>query len=152
MNRFSRDTNNMDDSLTTHMYEFLQMLMIILGVLILPIVVKNWMVFPLIPLLLLFLIIQSYFISSARELKHLDNIARTPIYVHTTNTIDGIRTIRSSCNKEIVLRKEFATKSDEHSKAFFGFIVVHRWFGLRLDLLCTFYAILTLFSFIFYRG
>jgi len=76
MNRFSRDTNNRDDSLSTHMYEFLQTLMLIIGILALPVVIKHWMIFPLIPFIGLFLIIQGYFVASARELKRLDNTGK----------------------------------------------------------------------------
>jgi len=172
MNRFSRDTNNMDDSLSTHLYEFLQTSMLIIGILILPVVIKHWMIFPLIPFIGLFLIIQGYFVASARELKRLDNtgkilfssfffaififefnlnLERTPIYVHTTNSIEGIRTIRASC-KENILCREFESLNDNHSRAFFGFLVTHRWFGFRLDLLCSLYAICTLFGFIHFKG
>ena len=76
MNRFSRDTNNMDDSLSTHFYEFLQTSMLIVGILILPVVIKHWMIFPLIPFIGIFLIIQGYFVASARELKRLDNTGK----------------------------------------------------------------------------
>ena len=90
INRFSRDTNNMDDLLTSHLYEFGQVLMIILGALAVPIVVKWQMAFPLVPLLIIFYMIKEYFVPSARELKRLDNIARSPVFVHTNNTIEGM--------------------------------------------------------------
>jgi ABC-type multidrug transport system fused ATPase/permease subunit len=58
LNRFSRDTNNMDDLLTSHLYEFLQVLMVILGALAVPVIVKWQMAFPLLPLSVLFILIK----------------------------------------------------------------------------------------------
>ena len=73
----------MDDLLTSHLYEFLQVLMIIIGALAVPIIVKYWMAFPLIPLGVLFYMIKEYFVPSARELKRLDNIGEN--LCHLTN-------------------------------------------------------------------
>ena len=150
VNRFSRDTNNMDDLLTSHLYEFLQVMMIILGALAVPVIVKWQMAFPLIPLGVVFYLVKEYFVPSARELKRLDNIARSPVFVHTNNTIQGIAIIRAS-GQENILCREFETHNDNHSRAFFGFLGAHRWFGMRLDFLCSVYAITTLFCYIFFK-
>nr|QNH67884.1 ATP-binding cassette transporter subfamily C member 4 X1 [Brachionus rotundiformis] len=96
LNRFSKDTNNMDEMLTLYLYEFCQISMVIVGALVVPISVNPWMLLPLIPLGLAFYIIQNYFVSTARELKRLDNIGRSPIFVHTNTSIEGITTIRAA--------------------------------------------------------
>ncbi|CAF0837577.1 unnamed protein product [Brachionus calyciflorus] len=150
LNRFSKDTNNMDEMLTLYLYEFCQVAMVILGALIVPISVNPWMVIPLIPLGIVFYLIQKYFVSTARELKRLDNIGRSPIFVHTNTTIEGISTIRAA-DKSQILANEFNAHYDYHTRAYFGFFVVHRWFGLRLDLLCSVYTVITLFACIFLK-
>lgn len=124
--------------------------MVILGALAVPVVVKWQMAFPLLPLGVIFFLIKEYFVPSARELKRLDNIARSPVFVHTNNTIEGIAIIRASGTEQILCR-EFETHNDNHSRAFFGFLGAHRWFGLRLDFLCSVYAITTLFGYIFFK-
>ena len=63
----------------------------------------------------------------------------------------GIRTIKSS-GKEKLLCREFESHADNHTKAFFGYLVTHRWFSLRLDLLCCLHAISVLFIFIFFKS
>lgn len=151
LNRFSKDTNNMDEMLTLFLYEFMQISMVILGALVVPISVNPWMVLPLIPLGILFYVIQNYFVTTGRELKRLDNIGRSPIFVHTNSTIEGISTIRSGRKGEL-LTSEFDSHNDYHTRAYFGFFAVHRWFGLRLDFLCSVYTILTLFACIFLKG
>lgn len=124
--------------------------MVILGALVVPVSVNPWMILPLIPLGVVFYFIQNYFVSTARELKRLDNIGRSPIFVHTNTTIEGISTIRAA-NKTQILTNEFNAHYDYHTRAYFGFFVVHRWFGLRLDFLCSFYTIVTLFACIFLK-
>ncbi len=73
MNRFSNDTKNMDDSVSKHIYELLNISCIIISTLVLSILIKYWLVINLIPFCLLFFLLQSYFVSSARELRRLDS-------------------------------------------------------------------------------
>ena len=50
--------------------------MIILGALIVPISVNPWIILSLLPLGALFYLILKYFITTARELKRLDNVCK----------------------------------------------------------------------------
>ena len=125
--------------------------MVILGALVVPISINPWMIIPLALLGIVFYFVQNYFISTGRELKRLDNIGRSPIFVHTNSTLEGISTVRSS-RKLQVLTKEFDEHCDLHTRAYFGFFVAHRWFGLRLDFLCSVYTVLTLFACIFLKS
>jgi ATP-binding cassette subfamily C (CFTR/MRP) protein 4 len=77
--------------------------------------------------------------------------ARSPLLVHVNNTIEGIHTIRASRNNEILIR-EFNELNDDHTRAFFGYIVLSRWFGLRIDFLTMLFTIATLFSAILLKG
>jgi ATP-binding cassette subfamily C (CFTR/MRP) protein 4 len=70
--------------------------------------------------------------------------------VHTNSTLEGLSTVRSS-EMQNVLVNEFDSHADYHTRAYFGFIVVHRWFGLRLDMLCTLYTVIIMFGCIFLR-
>lgn len=60
-------------------------------------------------------------------------------------------TVRSAAQEELLTR-EFELHSDRHTRAAYGFLIAHRWFGLRLDLLCAVYTIITLFACIALRG
>ena len=37
---------------------------------------------------------QKYFVIASRELKRLDNVTKSPIYAHFSETLNGITTIR----------------------------------------------------------
>ena len=125
--------------------------MTVLGALVVPSIVNPYVLIPLVPLGIVFYFIQRYFVRTARQLKRLDNSARSPIFIHANNTIEGLSTIRvSKCAS--LLTQEFHEHCDNHSRAFFAFHCCHRWFGFRLDLLCSVYTFITLFASIFLRG
>ena len=55
--------------------------MIILGALIGPIIINPWIIVPLIPLAIVFYFLQNYFISTARDIKRLENIGNYKIKI-----------------------------------------------------------------------
>lgn len=81
----------------------------------------------------------------------MDYQGRSPIFVHTNSSIEGIVTIRAD-HKEEILKKEFEMLYNNHTRAYFGFLTAHRWFGMRLDFMCALYTIFTLFGCIFLKG
>ena len=89
LNRFTKDTNNMDDMISIFIFEFLHLVMIVSGALIVPFIINYLIVIPFIPVTLVFIYIRNYFIKSGRELKRLENIARSPILIHANSTIEG---------------------------------------------------------------
>ncbi len=124
--------------------------MIVGGALIVPIIINYYILIPLVPIVGLFMYIRSYFIVSGRELKRLENIARSPILVHANSTVEGIATIRCSSKEEILCR-EFEKHNDDHTRAYHAFYISQRWFGLRLDFLCSLFTIFVLFYCIYMK-
>lgn len=133
------------------LYYIIKIGMTILGALVVPSIVNPYVLIPLVPLGIGFYFLQSYFVRTGRQLKRLDNTGRSPIFIHTNSTIDGLSILRASQNNQI-LTTEFHAHCDNHTRAYYGFSVAHRWFGMRLDLMCSIYTIVTLFSCIFLRG
>lgn len=76
---------------------------------------------------------------------------RSPIYIHTTNSLMGLTTIRACKNQEI-LTNEFYVHCDYHTQAYFAFISLSRWFAIRLDLIAVLYSICIVFSSILLKG
>lgn len=130
---------------------FYKVSMTVLGALVVPSIVNPFVLIPLIPLGIGFFFLQRYFVRTGRQLKRLDNTGRSPIFIHTNSTIEGLSIIRA-CESNEILTREFHMHCDNHTRAFFGFHVSHRWFGMRLDLMCSLYTIITLFACIFLRG
>lgn len=125
--------------------------MTILGSLAVSITVNPFILIPLIPLGIIIYFLQRYFVGPSRQLKRLDNTARSPIFVHTTSTIEGLTILRVANNEQLIT-KEFHDHCDNHSRAYLGFQIAHRWFGVRLDFTCSIFTIITLLACIFLRG
>ena len=66
----------MDEFLVSTLYDFGQILMVMLGALIVPISINPWMIIPLLLIGVLFFFLQKYFIPTGREMKRLDNIGK----------------------------------------------------------------------------
>ena len=60
--------------------------------------------------------------------------ARSPLYSHISSTIQGLSTIRSF-NEQEKFSDKFHYYLNEHTKAWYLYIVINRWFGARIDLI-----------------
>lgn len=105
--------------------------MTVLGSIAVSLVLNYWIIIPTIPLTILFIYIRNYFLASSMELKRIEGINRSPIYVHVNNTLSGMTIIRAA-NMQEILNEEFFIHTDYHTRANSAFIYVNRWFGVRL--------------------
>ena len=60
--------------------------------------------------------------------------AKTPIYQHLANTVDGLWTIRT-CDVSDRFIRTFDSYQDRLTAASYMYLAVQRWFALRLDVL-----------------
>lgn len=151
MNRFSKDIGLTDDTIPSTVYDFLtviiflnkfnlgqfllnefhKVLMAVFGSVGMSLVLNIWIVVPMIPLTIFFLYIRKYFLASSMEIKRIEGIARSPIYVHVNNTMSGMSIIRAS-NMEKKINDEYFIHNDYHTRATSAFLFVNRWLGVRL--------------------
>ncbi|KAF9367293.1 Multidrug resistance-associated protein 1, partial [Podila verticillata] len=134
VNRFSSDTDNVDEQLPFFMSDFFFFLTTVLGTLIV-ISCSVPMFLAVIPFLVIFyLIIQTYYIRSARALKRIYSISKSPLYQHFGETLAGVSTIRALRVSDQFI-SDSATKSDKSSNAYFAYTISTRWLHIRLELL-----------------
>ena len=84
------------------------------------------------PLCYVFFRVRRVFVTTSRELKRLEGLARSPIYAMMSETLSGTATIRANDATNFIRRK-FENYHDAHSRAFFGFLASSRWVGFRMD-------------------
>lgn len=86
----------------------------------------------LVPLFVCYMSYQNYYGKSCRELQRLDNISKSPIYAHFTQTLNGLVTIRAF---EMVKKSERdqSHKINQNTKAFLLLNLINRWLGVRLE-------------------
>lgn len=85
-----------------------------------------------IPLGIIYLVYQKYYLRTSRELKRLDSVSRSPIYAHFQESLGGLSTIRAYRQQ-----KRFAVESewrvDANLRAYYPSVSANRWLAVRLE-------------------
>jgi ATP-binding cassette subfamily C (CFTR/MRP) protein 4 len=132
MNRFSADVGSNDDMLPPTLFDFFMIAFIVLGAIITTVIILPFTLAAIPPLLWYFLSVRRVFVTSTRELKRLEGLARSPIFAMLGESLGGIATIRS--NESLgYFRQKFQAAHDAHTRSFFAFIAASRWVGFRMD-------------------
>ncbi|KAF9944130.1 Multidrug resistance-associated protein 1, partial [Mortierella alpina] len=134
VNRFSSDMDNVDELVPFNFSDFYFFLSSVIGTLV--VISFSVPIFmALIPfLIVIYLILQVYYIRSSRALKRLHSISKSPLYQHFGETLTGVSTIRAMrVHHQFIL--DNAVRSDRSSNAFFVFTIAARWLSVRLELL-----------------
>ena len=95
LNRFSKDVGCLDELLPKTFLIAIQRVLMVFASIIIPTVTNPWLLFPVVPLILLILYISKYYLKTSRELKRLESICRSPVFSHFSETLNGLDTIRT---------------------------------------------------------
>ncbi|ODM94173.1 hypothetical protein Ocin01_12506 [Orchesella cincta] len=99
------------------------------------VVLSNYYVIvPAILLILSLWLIRGFYIKTARDVKRLEAITKSPLFTHLTASVQGLTTIRASKRQNILI-EQFDAMQDVHSAAWFLFISSNRWFGIWLEMI-----------------
>jgi ATP-binding cassette subfamily C (CFTR/MRP) protein 4 len=132
MNRFSKDINIMDETLPQTFFDLLQCIFYFFAVLAVCVIVIPYLLI-IIPFLgYAFYKLRMYYMQTARQVKRLEAISRSPVYSSIPSTLEGISVIRAFGAKER-FRLEFFAHQDENTRMFFSFLSGSRWLAFRLD-------------------
>ncbi|ETI44573.1 hypothetical protein F443_10730 [Phytophthora nicotianae P1569] len=134
LNRFSNDVNTIDQKLNTAIVQFVTMLLALVSMLAIQSSTAPVLLILLIPVFICYVAYQRFYGKSCRELQRLDNISKSPVYAHLTQTLNGLVTIRTF---EMVEQSQHtqAMKINENTKAFLLLNLINRWLGVRLEFL-----------------
>ena len=131
-NRFSKDVDSMDNSLTDAMRMYFLTLAMIISVFSLIIAYFHYFAVALGPLFILFLFASSYYRSSAREIKRHEAVLRSTVFARFSESISGVASIRA-----YGLQPYFATRIrdsiDGMNSAYYLTFSNQRWLSTRLD-------------------
>lgn len=145
LNRFSADVGITDDLLPTTWFDFLVVAFIVLGSIVTTVTTLPFALAVIPPLSLYFWRVRSVFVTSTRELKRLEGLARSPIFAMLGESLGGMATIRAN-NFVGYFQSKFRRAHDAHTQAFFAFISASRWVGFRMDSLV--YSFLVIVSYL----
>ena len=95
MNRFSKDVGCMDEILPKTFLAAIQSDLLVFTSVLVPTVTNPWLLVVVAPIIVLVVYISRYYMKTARELKRLESICRSPVFSHISETLNGLETIRT---------------------------------------------------------
>ncbi|WRT68580.1 uncharacterized protein IL334_005558 [Kwoniella shivajii] len=134
MNRFSKDTDTIDNTLSDAMRMAIGTLSNIVGATILLAIVEPYFLIAMAVVALLYVHNAAFYRRSSREFKRIDSILRSSLYSHFSESLSGVATIRSYGESDRFFRDN-VYRMDVENRAYYLTIINQRWLGMRLDFL-----------------
>jgi len=133
-NRFSSDMDTIDVDMMNTLTNFLSRLAAILT--ITSVILGNMapLALGMLPVLVISCYVGYTYQRSARELKRLDSVTRSPIYSHFSETVSGVSTLRAYGAQRRFLQESDA-RVDRNDRVYHHLWSANRWLAVRLQLL-----------------
>ncbi|ODN02112.1 Multidrug resistance-associated protein 4 [Orchesella cincta] len=125
---------------------FFEIFLNVIGILVIVGLVNPILLAPAAVLFVIFYFLRRFYLRTARSVKRLEGVARSPVFSHLTTSLYGLTTIRAF-EAEEELCKQFDDHQDMHTSSWFLFIATTRWFGIWLDWLSVVFIAFVAFSF-----
>ena len=132
VNRFSRDIDVVDTAIPMSLRIVIEELLQLITTLIMIAIATPYFLIILLPVSLSFYFIQKFYIPTARQVRRLESITRSPIYSHFSETLSGVSTIRAySANDRF--KAECDSRADLYLSCWNCTIGADRWLAIRLE-------------------
>jgi ATP-binding cassette subfamily C (CFTR/MRP) protein 1 len=133
-NRFSKDIDVMDNTLTDAIRMYFLTLAMIISVFILIVSYYYYYAIALGPLFLVFMFSAAYYRSSAREVKRHESVLRSHVFARFSEAVMGTSTIRAYGLQDQFSRSVRSALDDMNSAYYLTF-ANQRWLSVRLDVI-----------------
>jgi len=134
VNRFSQDIYTVDEMLPRTLSSFISCFMQVLSTVVVISISSVTFLAAVVPLAIIFFLIQRYYIQTSRQLKRLESVSRSPIYAHFSETLAGVASI-VAYDKTVLFVAENENKVDFNLQAYYPGVAANRWLAMRLEFL-----------------
>jgi len=134
MNRFSKDIDTLDNTLSDAMRMAISTMSNIMGATILIAIIQPYFLIAMGVVTLLYIQNARFYRRSSIEFKRIDAILRSSLYSHFSESLSGIATIRSYGESDRFCQENIE-RMDIENRAYYPTIINQRWLGIRLDFL-----------------
>lgn len=134
LNRFSKDVDTADVTLRFNLRMLMMQFFRTIVSLILISMENPIFLAAVVPLLIIYYFVQKFYIATSRQLKRLESISRSPIYVHFSETVTGSSSIRAyGAGDRFIARSNELT--DSNNTSYYPSLAASRWLAIRLEFL-----------------
>ena len=141
LNRFTKDTDSLDNELTESVRMLLYQFANIVGVCIMCIIYLPWFAIAIPFLFVGFVLIADHYQSSGREIKRLEAIQRSFVYNNFNEVLGGMDTIKSyRSENRFIAKSDFLI--DKMNEAGYLVVAVQRWVAIFLDVIAVCFALI----------
>uniref|UniRef100_A0A6G1SLE4 ABC-type glutathione-S-conjugate transporter n=1 Tax=Aceria tosichella TaxID=561515 RepID=A0A6G1SLE4_9ACAR len=134
VNRFAKDIDVVDTTLPGSFRSWLSCIMVVLSTVFVVCYTFPGLLALVIPISIIYMIIQRIFIVTTRQLKRLESTTRSPIYSNFSETLSGVSTIRAyNCVDRFVNYSDNVVDIDQSCS--WPNVIANRWLSVRLEFL-----------------
>ncbi|XP_044750299.1 probable multidrug resistance-associated protein lethal(2)03659 isoform X2 [Coccinella septempunctata] len=151
LNRFSRDLGHIDEFLPHVVGEVIKMTFMVVSTVGLVVTVNLRFLYYSIILFVVMMMSASFFMPSARSIRRLEAVSRSPMIGHLNSTIEGLISVRAFKKQEI-LRSEFDEHQNYHTSAQFIGMVTWKVLQLYCHVICALYVGAILVTFMMFKS
>ncbi|XP_006825518.1 ATP-binding cassette sub-family C member 9-like [Saccoglossus kowalevskii] len=136
LNRLSADTQVIDQKIWLTMNSFMNSFLQVVSALVVNSIVTPIFIAFVTPVLIVYIFLQRYYITTSREIQRLDSITRSPVFAHYSESLGGLSTIRAY-RKESAFKRRLLRTVDFNNVAQLYLHTGNRWLGIRLEFLAA---------------
>ncbi|XP_046682900.1 multidrug resistance-associated protein 1-like isoform X2 [Homalodisca vitripennis] len=132
VNRLSKDIDVVDNMLPKNLRMAQDALVTVFGTLVIIIWSTPLFVIAFVPIGILYYYLQKIYVTTSRQIKRIESVARSPIYSHFSETLSGVSSIRAyKVEKRFI--NTLLEKVDTNQVCLIPSLVANRWLGIRLE-------------------
>ncbi|XP_026315306.1 multidrug resistance-associated protein 1 isoform X2 [Hyposmocoma kahamanoa] len=137
LNRFSKDVDVLDNVLPMTLRGWTTCFFAVLGTLFVISLSTPIFLAVILPIGVIYYIIQRFYVATSRQLKRLESVSRSPIYSHFGESITGAMTIRAyGVTQRFVEESERGV--DHNQSCYYPSCIANRWLAVRLEMIGNF--------------